>query len=125
LEETAVANVIIVGDHHGAAWTLHRRDDGRLLADLVVTGGDFPWLNARVDPREAFEEVRPLFADEVRLLDGVDENVESWERAYEAVRSAVTLRYPDGREVPEFLLHIDGNQAWWRWKDEPFDDADA
>jgi hypothetical protein len=23
--------------------------------------------------------------------------------------------------VPEFLLHIDGTEAWWRWSDEPFE----
>ena len=27
---------------------------------------------------------------------------------------------PDGRPVPEFLLHVDGDDAWWRWSDEPF-----
>ncbi|WP_431883265.1 hypothetical protein [Micromonospora gifhornensis] len=102
-------------------WTLHRRDDGGLLADLVVTGGDFPWLNAHVRPTEGFPEVRPLFAEELRLLDHIDQNGESWERAYDAVRNAVTLRYPQGREVPEFLLHIEGDEAWWRWSDEPFD----
>ncbi|MBX6751337.1 MAG: hypothetical protein IRY85_17015 [Micromonosporaceae bacterium] len=32
------------------------------------------------------------------------------------------LRNPEGRDVPEFLLHIDGDQAWWRWSDEPFDE---
>ncbi|MEV6847472.1 hypothetical protein [Actinoplanes sp. NPDC051411] len=37
---------------------------------------------------------------------------------------AVTLRYPEGNEVPEFLLHIQGDEAWWRWSDEPFDDDD-
>ncbi|MEU4681139.1 hypothetical protein [Micromonospora sp. NPDC023737] len=109
-------------DHHGGNWTLHRRDDDRVLADLVVTDGGFPWLNARVDPGEGLAEVRPLFAEELRLLDRIDEDVESWERAYEAVRNAVTLRRPDGGDVAEFLLHIDGNEAWWRWSDEPFDE---
>ncbi|GIJ13108.1 hypothetical protein Van01_63220 [Micromonospora andamanensis] len=44
---------------------------------------------------------------------------------YETVRNAVTLRYPDGQEVPEFLLHLDGDEAWWRWSDEPFDEQNA
>ncbi|MEV0716800.1 hypothetical protein [Asanoa sp. NPDC050611] len=102
-------------------WTLHRRDGGELLADLVVTDGDFPWLNARVEARAGLAEFRPLFAAELRLMEDADE---AWERAYDAIRAAVTLRYPDGREVPEFLLHLDGDDAWWRWSDEPFD-ADA
>lgn len=112
-----------MSSRHGDTWTLHWRDDGRKLADLVVTGGDFPWLEARLHPREGLAEVLPLFAEELRLLDKIDDNVESWERAYEAIRNAVTLRYPNGREVPEFLLHIDGNEVWWRWSDEPFDEA--
>jgi hypothetical protein len=106
----------------GAVWTLCRRDDGRKLADLVVTGGDFPWLNARVDPADGFAEVLPLFADELLRLDRIDDDAESWEQAYNAVRAAVTLRYPEGHDVPEFLLHIDGGEAWWRWSDEPFDE---
>ncbi len=33
----------------------------------------------------------------------------------------MTLTSPDG-PVPEFLLHIEGEQAWFRWSDEPFDE---
>jgi hypothetical protein len=104
----------------GERWRLYLGD--QLVADLVVVGGDFPWLSARIEPRDGFEKVRPLFAEELRLLDNVDRDVESWEAAYAAVRSAVILRYPDGHPVPEFVLHIDGEDAWWRWNDEPFDD---
>lgn len=75
---SAVGNVVIVTDHHGGARTLRQRDDGRVLADLFVTGGDFPWLDARVDPREGIEEVQPLFAEELGLLDVIDEDIESW-----------------------------------------------
>ncbi|GAB7051329.1 hypothetical protein [Catenuloplanes indicus] len=103
-------------------WSLHRRRGGELLASLVVTGGDFPWLHARVEPAGGLEDVRPLFVDELRLLERVDEDVEAWERAYDAVRNVVVLRYPDGRDVPEFLLHVDGDEAWWRWSDQAFDD---
>jgi hypothetical protein len=114
--------VVVVFDHRGDVWTLHRRDDGKIVADLVVTGGDFPWLNAHVHPYDGLVDLRPLFAEELRLLDRIDDGVEPWERAYEAVRNAVILRYPQGHEVPEFLLHIDGDDAWWRWNDELFDD---
>lgn len=104
-------------------WTLHRRADDELVAALVVTGGDFPWLHARVEDRPGLAALRPLFAEELRLLDDGDGDVAAWERAYDAVSAAVRLRYPDGGEVPEFLLHLDGDEAWWRWSDEPFDDA--
>ncbi|XVU20958.1 hypothetical protein ACQPZJ_27225 [Actinoplanes sp. CA-054009] len=104
---------------HGGVWQLRRRADGRVLADLVVTDADFPWLYARVDGRPGLDEVRPLFAEELRLLEQVDENVEAWERAYDAVAAAVALRSPDRADVAEFLLHLDGDEAWWRWSDEP------
>ncbi len=50
------------------------------------------------------------------------EHAEAWERAYDAVQAAVVLRYPGGGDVPEFLLHVDGDEAWWRWNDEVFHD---
>lgn len=103
-------------------WSLHRRAGGEALASFVVTGGDFPWLHARVEAAAGLADVRSLFAAELRLLDRVDDDVEAWERAYDAVREAVVLRCPDGRDVPEFLLHVDGDEAWWRWSDEAFDD---
>jgi hypothetical protein len=101
------------------AWTLYRGDER--IADLVVDSGDFPWLNAQVYPHRGFDDVRPLFVEELRLLDGIDNHLDAWEAAYQQVRATVTLRYPDGRTVPEFLLHIDGEEAWWRWSDETFD----
>ncbi|MDY7088068.1 MAG: hypothetical protein SYR96_23555 [Actinomycetota bacterium] len=97
-------------------WTLHRREDGRLLAELVVTDGDFPWLNARVVAHDGLDTVRPLFAEQLRLAD----DGEQFDPAYDRVRDAVTLRCPEGHDVPEFLLHLDGGEAWWRWSDEPF-----
>ena len=53
-------------------------------------------------------------------MNALDDAVDEWESAYAQVREAVTLHYPDGRVVPEFLLHIDGDEAWFRWSDEPF-----
>jgi hypothetical protein len=91
-------------DRHGETWTLHGRD--RLLAELIITGSDFPWLYARLEPHDGWAEVQPLFAEELRLLDHIDDETASWEAAYDAVREAVVLRYPDGNEVPEFLLHV-------------------
>jgi hypothetical protein len=60
------------------------------------------------------------FDDEFRQLDLLDEDPEPWDAAYRRIREAVRLLAPDGRPVPEFLLHIQGADAWWRWSDEPF-----
>lgn len=104
-------------------WQLTRGDE--LLAELVVTGGDFPWLNAEVRPAAGFAEVRPLFDDELRRLELLDEEPEQWEAAYRRIREVVRLMAPDGRPVPEFLLHIEGADAWWRWSDEPFSEGEG
>lgn len=54
--------------------------------------------------RRGFEEIRPIFEEELRLVDD-DENIQSWEDAYHRVRAEVSLATPDGHLVPEFLLH--------------------
>lgn len=110
----------------GGCWSLQDHD-GVPLAELEVTDGDFPWLYATLRPTEAFEPVRPIFEAELRALraseDGdTDGEVTAWERAYLEVRAAVVLIDPDGQPASEFLLHVDGDEAWWRWTDEPFDD---
>jgi hypothetical protein len=74
-------------------------------------------------PRPGFEPLRPLFVEEQALAE--DEPDDAWEDAYDRIRAAVELRYPDGGSVPEFILHIDGDDAWWRWSDEPFGDDGA
>ena len=51
----------------GSVWQLVRDDE--LLAELVVTGGDFPWLNAEIRPSAGFAEVRPLFDNELWRLE--------------------------------------------------------
>lgn len=106
----------------GATWHLYRGD--ALVAELVVTDSDFPWLYARLEALEGFEEVRHLFVEEQRLLEAISsadvapEDVDAWEAAYARVRDVLTLRYPHGGIVPEYLLHIEDGQAWWRWSDE-------
>jgi hypothetical protein len=94
--------------------------DGQKLARLVVTGGDFPWLHARLEPDTAFEQVRSMFEHELRLLDHLDDNPACWEAAYRRIQQTLRLIAPDGQPVPEFLLHIEGTHAWWRWSDTPF-----
>lgn len=106
----------------GRVWQLFRGDE--LLAELIVTGGDFPWLNAEVRPAAGFSEVRALFDEELRPLDHLDEEPEQWEAAYRHIREVMRLLAPDGQPVPEFLLHIKGADAWWRWSDEPFPDEE-
>jgi hypothetical protein len=85
-------------------WKLFAGDD--LVADLVVTGLDDPWLLARVEPGPALDRYRPLFEAELRD-----------DFSHGGMRRALRLRRPDGADVAPHSLHIDGDEAWWRWTD--------
>lgn len=105
----------------GGIWRLHHGD--REIARLTVTGVDMPWTYAAVETLPGFEEFRALFGEQERAVDEQD-----WERAdacYTRIRSALTMTFPGGSPVVEFLLHIhDDGTADWRWHDEPFDAID-
>ncbi|MEV7289653.1 hypothetical protein AB0O01_34745 [Streptomyces sp. NPDC093252] len=103
----------------GDIWRVHS-DEGE-VGEILIQDADFPWLSGRFTPGPAYEGVRELFARELSLsrLDS-DTQWAAWEQTYDAISRRVTLSSPDG-PVPEFLLHIDGESAWFRWSDEPFD----
>jgi hypothetical protein len=48
-------------------WLL--RSGGKVVAELQVNDSDFPWLLAHVVALPGFEELRPLFDEELRWLD--------------------------------------------------------
>ncbi|RNG36022.1 hypothetical protein [Streptomyces botrytidirepellens] len=102
----------------GGIWRLHSGDQE--IARLTVTSADMPWTHAEVETLPGFEEFRPLFAEQERAIDEED-----WERAdacYTQIRGALTMTFPDGSPVAEFMLHIhDDGTAGWRWHHEPFD----
>ncbi|GGP86919.1 hypothetical protein [Streptomyces melanogenes] len=102
----------------GSIWRLHHGD--QVIARLTVTGTDMPWTHADVEPLPGFDEFRPLFAEQERAVEEDD-----WERAdtcYARIRDTLTMTFPDGSPVAEFMLHIHGDgTAGWRWDDEPFE----
>ena len=91
------------------------------VAELVVERLDPPWFRGRVVPRDGFAALRPLFDDERDLVAKLDRDPAAWASAYRRLRGEVRLIKPDGHEVPEFLLHIDVNRAWWRCIDRRSD----
>ena len=72
-----------------------------LVADLVVTGGDSPWLEARVVARPAFGAIRPLFDEEWVATEAEDSD--RADRLYRAINNAVRLVDGKGVAVAEFL----------------------
>jgi hypothetical protein len=109
----------------GEVWHLRRGDE--VLGDITITDADFPWLSGRFAPRPGFAAVAPLFAEELARSRATEDddsaaNLQAWETAYERIAATVSLVAPSG-PAAEFLLHIDGNEAWFRWSDEPFADG--
>ncbi|GGY76720.1 hypothetical protein CP967_11805 [Streptomyces nitrosporeus] len=101
----------------GNVWQL--RHGPQEIARLAVTGTDMPWVRAEVETLPGFERFRPVFADQEQALEEED-----WDRAdacYDQIRTALTLTFPDGGRVAEFMLRIHGDgTAGWRWHHEPF-----
>lgn len=106
-----------MGGFEGQVWRLHSGEEP--IGEILIDDTDFPWLSGRFRATPAFVPLRELFARELALVEG--EQIEEWERVYDEVRRRVSLTSPDG-PVPEFLLHIEGDAAWFRWSGKPFDD---
>lgn len=105
----------------GAIWGLHDAD--RQVARLTITGADMPWVYADVEPLPGFEQFRALFAEQEQALDQQDDA--RTDLLYTRIRAALSMTFPDGRVVPEFLLHIHADgAAGFRWHDEEFEGAD-
>ncbi|WP_037676636.1 hypothetical protein [Streptomyces griseus] len=102
----------------GQVWRVSSGE--RQVGEILIDDADFPWLSGSFVPGPAYDTVEALFAREIALLEGDFEQVEEWEAAYYEIRRHVSLSSPDG-PVPEFLLHIEGDRAWLRWSDEPFE----
>ncbi|GAA2796179.1 hypothetical protein GCM10010505_24310 [Kitasatospora aburaviensis] len=102
----------------GGTWRLLRRNGDEPLGEILVDDGDFPWLSGHFVPAPGFAAVKPWFDESRALLDA--EDYEGFDRSYDRIAAALTLVAPDG-PVAEFLLHINGDRASFRWSDEPFD----
>ncbi|MCI3274019.1 hypothetical protein [Streptomyces cylindrosporus] len=102
----------------GETWRVHSGEAA--VGDILIDDADFPWLSGRFTAHPGYDAVRDLFARELVLMER-DDDWEEWEAAYAEIRRSVSLSSPDG-PVPEFLLHIEGDRAWFRWSDEPFEE---
>ncbi|MFI9832237.1 hypothetical protein ACIHIX_31655 [Streptomyces sp. NPDC051913] len=94
---------------------------GEPVGEILIDDADFPWLSGRFTAGPGYDAVRELFARELVLAErDEDGHWAEWERVHDEIRRRVSLVSPDG-PVPEFLLHIEGDRAWFRWSDKPFD----
>ncbi|MCO6046918.1 hypothetical protein NG895_23710 [Aeoliella sp. ICT_H6.2] len=86
-----------------------------LLGVLTSTDRDCTWYNGTFEARSEFEELRSLFEREQALLN--EDRIEEWGEVWDGIM-ALGLRLEDAAtqaDIHEFLLHIDGSQASWRY----------
>ncbi|MFI7249575.1 hypothetical protein [Micromonospora chalcea] len=91
-------------------WQVHHRSE--LVGQVDEREFDFPWIRGRFRPESAFQPLRPIFTAWTEALNSGDG--EAMRQAHEAIYPAVTMTDPDGREVPWFILVIEGDEARFR-----------
>lgn len=102
------------------SWLLKNGD--ALIGSIDVTGTDQPWFTGHFSPEPGFAEFSDLFKAELALVEGnLEDEIAQWEEIYGRITNRLRLLKPDGTEVPEYLLHIRGDDAWFRYSDEPFE----
>ncbi|MFH8977835.1 hypothetical protein [Streptomyces sp. NPDC017890] len=100
-------------------------ETGAEVGEILIDDADFPWLSGHFRAGPAFGAVQDLFARELALVErDAEGHWEEWEAVYGEIERRVRLVSPDG-PVAEFLLHIRGERAWFRWSDEPFEQEPA
>lgn len=89
--------------------------NGKTLARISGTTPDQPWFEADFEPAPAFEDVRPFFDLDARLLeeDRIDELMGLWDRIDAAGIRLVASE--SGEPVPGFMLHLEGTRCRLRW----------
>jgi hypothetical protein len=99
----------------GTIWHFYRAHD--LLGTIVEVAppdGD-SWQHGDFAPTPAFETVRPLFVEDLRLLNTHD--LDGWLAVYHEIeRPGLRLDRDTGGETGVGLvIHIRSTQAWWRF----------
>ena len=95
------------------AWDLVATD-GTVLGHLVQSDAEMFWTHCRFTRTEAFARVAPLLAATLAHLEA--DEMEQFEAAYEHVAALrLALRpAPGSPAIGDFVLHIDGEVAWFR-----------
>ena len=105
-------------------WLLKSGDT--LIGSIDVTGTDQPWFTGHFYPESGFAEFDDLFKRELALVEGnLKDEIVHWEEVYGRITTRLRLLKPNGTVVPEYLLHIRGDEAWFRFSDEPFERGTA
>lgn len=95
-------------------WQLNGK--GILYGSLFLERIDQPWYHCRFEPTNAFQEIERLFLEEIRVLN--ENTFDEWKQCYDAI-DLLQLELRSGesqRTIDDFLLHIEGKHAWFRYE---------
>jgi hypothetical protein len=95
----------------------HLKQKDVLIGTLRSVDIDFPWINCKFEPTEAFQPLKHLFDAEVKVLNVDPFDLDEWEAAYGAIEALnLDLQCHDnGEQIEGFLLHIQADDAWFRY----------
>jgi hypothetical protein len=85
-----------------------------LLGTLEYVGTDMPTYLCIFHPSPAYEPLRPIFDEEVRLMYAHTRNPslrDLWIQALGRIQSLGLRLMLDDEEITNFVIHIDGNRA--------------
>ena len=93
-------------------WQLKR--GAEILAELLLTEVDQPWLFCSFHPAAAYSSVAAFFANDAALLESRDHDAQ--EAAMEAIDNLglTLINTSSGESFSEFWLHIQEGKAWFR-----------
>ena len=95
------------------SWRLVR-PDGERLGRLVQDGAERSWILCRFEADPGFTAVAELFAEDLGLIE--EDEMDAWEMIHERIADLGLVLVPEhgGEPLREFLLHVDGDRAWFR-----------
>lgn len=92
------------------------------VGTIEVNTTDMPWLRGKLVARPGFGEFREAFAQELALVEGdLANHMAEWEAIHHSISNKLRLLRPDGVAVPEYILHVRDDEAWFRYSDLPFE----
>ena len=88
------------------------RED-KLLGTLRPYSSDMFWTDCKFEATEEFQKIKPLFDEELKLVESDEFEAEKWEEVYGMIEdlNLKLISLEDGKVIKEFLLHIKDDEA--------------
>jgi hypothetical protein len=96
-------------------YDLYRGDDRLGTVTMKSELCDFPWYGGSFQAAPAYAAVKQLFSEELRLLQA--DEMDAWEEVWAEIEEPGLKLLPTdgGAAISELLIHLDGEEAWWRY----------